>query len=88
MNHDPLNSININSGISSTNSQMIEQQLFALNKLAFDPFNFNSFLQSNLNGQLELIASKDLLPNEEIICWFSDTYIKNIKSKHNRVKNI
>ena len=79
MNHEPLNASSSN--IRNPNSQMMDQQLFVLNKLTFDPLNFNCYLQSNLNGQFELIASRDLLPNEEMTCWFSESYLKNIKSK-------
>ena len=35
-----------------------------------------------MNGQIEMIANRDLLPNEEIICLFSEIYLKNIKSKY------
>jgi hypothetical protein len=76
MNHESLNN---NTNSNSNNFQ--DQQLFILNRCKFDPVNFNCLIQSNMNGQIEMIANRDLLPNEEIICWFSEIYLKNIKSK-------
>ena len=74
MNHESLNSNN-------TSNNIQDQQLFVLNRIKFDSINYNCLIQSNMNGQIEMIANRDLLPNEEIICWFTEIYLKNIKSK-------
>ena len=50
------------------------------NKLKFDPGFANCLIQSNSqSGQIELIAKKDLSQNDELICWFAEHYLKNIR---------
>ncbi len=52
-----------------------------IGKVNFKPVNFNCVLNNvSSSGILEIVACKDININEEIVCWFSDTYLKNIKS--------
>lgn len=61
-------------------SVSIEDFGFILNKNQFSQSNFNCAIQSNsTNGLIELIAIKDIKPNEELICWFTDSYLNNMK---------
>lgn len=80
LNDKLLGYLDMNYESLNTNSQVTDAQLFVLNKINFDSNNHNCLIQSNENGQIEIIASRDIQTNEEIICWFSETYLKNIKS--------
>jgi len=74
MNHSQQNET-----ISSINSD--NQLLNMLNNAIFDTVDYNCVVQSNpINGCLELQTVKQIMENEKIICWFSDSYLKNIKN--------
>lgn len=48
----------------------------------FDPVQSNVLVQSNpTSGLLEIVCSRDLNANEQIVCWFAPAYLANIKSK-------
>lgn len=82
LNEKLLGYVDLNHELANCNTNLSPDfQLFLLNKIQFDPINYNSLIQSNLNGQIELVACQDIQSNEEIICWFSESYLKNIKSK-------
>ena len=60
--------------------------LHMLNKATFDPLNFNCVIQSNhVSGCLELQSVGEIMSNEHITCWFSESYLKNIKSNFNLI---
>ncbi len=60
---------------------MITDLNMYIGKVNFRPVNFNCILNNvSSSGILEIVACKDININEEIVCWFSDSYLKNIKS--------
>lgn len=68
---------------SSSESTPDNHLLYLLNKTTFAPSNYNCIIQpSQLGNSLELIAIKDIQANQELVCWFSESYLKNIKSKN------
>ncbi len=53
-----------------------------LSRIKFNPIKFNCIIDCNSsNGVLELITMKNIKPDEEILCWFSEIYIEKINSK-------
>ena len=64
----------------STPTEHETNPLYLLNKTKFNPTNYNCVVQPNL-AQLELVTIKDLTANEPLVCWFTDAYLKTIKSK-------
>lgn len=60
-----------------------------LNRSHFDPTHYNCLLQSNSNtsGLLEVVSTRDIQSNEQLICWFSPTYLNNIKSKNYKFRD-
>lgn len=52
-----------------------------LSKLKFVQQNCNCVIDCNQNGILEVVSVKEIRNGEEITCWFSDKYLKNLRSK-------
>lgn len=42
---------------------------------------YNCVLQQNSSGLIEIVSVRNIAQNEQIICWFAESYYKNIKSK-------
>ncbi len=62
-------------------SNIDNQLLHMLNKATFDPVDYNCLIQSNpISGCLDLQAIKEISANERITCWFSESYLKNVKN--------
>ena len=78
-----LGYLDMNHSINETISSGGDNQLLhLLNKSTFNSVEFNCVIGSNADsGCLELTASRDIMPGELIVCWFNETYLKNIKSK-------
>lgn len=73
--------------MNSTNGHTSTAHIL-LNRHNFSSNNFNCQIQSNavnISGGtvLEIISTRDIQPNEQIICWFSNSYLDKIKSKQN-----
>jgi hypothetical protein len=69
-------------GYLDMNNQIGELNLI-LNKSNFNSKSFNCLLQTNVtNGLLEMYTCKDLMPNEQIVCWFAESFLKNLKSNY------
>lgn len=81
MNEKLLGYLDMNYSTNEAMNTTENKTLYLLNKATFDPENFNSIVENSTNG-LQLTAIKDLGPNEKLICWFSDSYLNNIKSKN------
>ncbi len=65
--------------IQNNNQQKSE---FKLSKTILNQTNFNCVLKPNqANGLIELITTRDIQMNEDLLCWFSQDYLASIQSK-------
>ena len=67
------------SNLTKTNNE----SALILNRLNFNPSSrcYNCVIQQNASGLIELVSVRNIMQNEQIVCWFADSYFKNIKSK-------
>jgi hypothetical protein len=55
--------------------------LSSLCKIKLSANEHNCVLQCAPSGLIEITAARHLQPNEEVICWFAESYMRNIQSK-------
>ena len=64
------------------NSNAMTSLLLAKANFSSSPKCYNCVLQQNASGLVEVVSVRSIAQSEPIVCWFADSYLKNIKSEH------
>jgi len=68
---------------SSSSTSKNNDTTAIIHKLNFNsnPRCYNCIIQQNPSGLIELVSVRNIAQSEQVVCWFADSYFKNIKSK-------